>query len=149
LLIAAVAMVVGCRASRQIRDPEYYELSEAVSQAWHDPVAAESALDPVVPELAGPHPVEDYIQFGLTQNPQIQVARLRVESSAHRVPQAASLQDPMLGLTVYGEPVQTAAGQQELAMTTSQKVPWYGKLSTKAGSRGGSCPAGNGRTRGY
>ncbi|MFV1965367.1 MAG: TolC family protein [Pirellulaceae bacterium] len=132
LLIPVFAFAVGCRGSQQIRDPDYYELSAAISESWYDPVAVESAMDPVVPELSGSHPVEDYIQFGLAQNPQIQAARMFLESSAHRVPQAASLQGPTLGLAVYGEPVQTASGQQELGMTASQKLPWPGKLATRA-----------------
>jgi outer membrane protein TolC len=135
LIIACFGLAqfwVGCRTSQEIRDPEYFDLSVATSQAWREPCAVEAAMDPVVPELSGPHPVEDYIHYGLMQNPQIHAARLQMESAAHRVPQAASLQDPTLGLTVYGEPVQTAAGRQELALTTSQKVPWFGKLATHA-----------------
>lgn len=134
-LIAAGAATVlsgGCRASRQIRDPEYHELAADIVQSWRSADPAGEAVDPVVDELAGRHPVEDYIRYGLTQNPTIQAARLRVESLANRVPVAASLQDPTLGVTAYPEPVQTAAGQQELAMVASQKLPWFGKLATRA-----------------
>lgn len=132
MLLITVLAVSGCRSARLIRDPEYYQLEDSVSQAWYSQDPVEEAIDPEMPQFAGAHPVEDYIQFALGQNPQIQAARLRVESLANRVPQAASLQDPMLGLTVQPEPVQTAAGQQELAMTASQKLPWFGKLSTQA-----------------
>ena len=80
----------------------------------------------VAPGLAGPNPVETYISYALTQNPDIQTARMRLEAKAFQVPQAASLQDPMMGITAFPEPVQTAAGQQELLMTVSQKFPWFG-----------------------
>jgi outer membrane protein TolC len=86
----------------------------------------------VVAELEGPHPVEDYIRTALMQNPEIQAARKRVEAAAYRVPAAASLQDPMLNLTVQPEPVQTAAGQQDLILGVNQKVPWRGKLDARA-----------------
>ncbi len=87
---------------------------------------------PVVPELAGPHPVEDYIRYALAQHPEIQAARKLVEAKANRVPQAASLQDPTLGTTFFPEEVQTAAGAQQLTVAASQKFPWFGKLERQA-----------------
>jgi outer membrane protein TolC len=122
----------GCRAAHQIREPEYCQLESSVAQACMSPTALDQAVDPVISELGGPHAVDDYIQFALGQNPTIQATRMRVNSAANRVPQAASLPDPMLGVTAYAEPVQTAAGQQELAMTASQKLPWFGKLERAA-----------------
>ena len=101
--------------SRQIRDPEYAGVVNAVAQAPSTPPQA--TVPPVAPPLAGPQPVEVYIGYALAQNPDIQAARKRVEAAANRVPQAASLQDPMLGrdgLSVL--PVQTAAGQQQRSM---------------------------------
>ena len=112
---AMVVVAAGCRSSTQVRQPEYSQLSHSISQSWNHPDPVEPAIDPVAHELAGPHSVEEYIQFGLMQNPMIQAARMRVESAAAKVPQAASLQDPMFGVTVQPEQVQTAAGQQELA----------------------------------
>lgn len=129
---ATVTLTVGCHTADSVRQPEYFQLSHSIAQSWNHPASAELAIDPVVPELAGPHSVEEYIQFGLNQNPMIQAARMRVESSAAKVPQAASLQDPMFAVTVQAEQVQTAAGQQELALAASQKVPWFGKLDTSA-----------------
>lgn len=132
-LVGGVLLLnLGCRAAHQIREPEYCQLESSVAQACMSPAALDQAVDPVISELGGPHAVDDYIQFALGQNPTIQAARMRVNSAANRVPQAASLQDPMLGVTVYAEPVQTAAGQQELSMTASQKLPWFGKLDRAA-----------------
>ena len=135
LLLAVCLTVIisaGCRSTHQVRQHEYQLLSQSIAQSWSDPTSAERAIDPVVYELAGPHPVEEYIQYGLAQNPMVQAARMRVEAVAAKVPQAASLQDPMLGVTVQAEQVQTAAGQQELALAASQKLPWFGKLATSA-----------------
>ncbi len=55
-----------------------------------------------------------------------------VESLANRVPQAAALPDPMLGATAFPAPVQTAAGEQDFALSMNQKIPWRGKLATRA-----------------
>jgi outer membrane protein TolC len=55
-----------------------------------------------------------------------------MEALAHQVPVAASLPDPMLSVTALPEPVQTAAGQQELIMAANQKLYWFGKRGTRA-----------------
>lgn len=125
-------LLVGCRTANQVRQPEYQQLSHSILQSCNDGTPVESALSPVAEELAGPHSVDEYIQIGLSQNPKIQAARMRVESAAAKVPQAASLQDPTLGMTVHAQQVQTAAGQQELALAASQKIPWFGKLNSAA-----------------
>ena len=131
-LLGGIALLAGCRTANQVRDPEYALVSQSVNQAWQTPAPAVDAVSPELSYLAGPHPVEEYIQFALNQNPDIQAARKRLESYAYQVPVAASLQDPMLGVTAFPEQVQTAAGQQELLLTASQKVPWFGKLNTRA-----------------
>jgi outer membrane protein TolC len=97
----------------------------------HSAAPVEEALNPVFEELSGAHPVEQYIGYALEQNPAIQAARMEVESLAQRVPQAASLQDPTVATTVATEPIQTAAGQQDLSLLASQKLPWFGKLPTR------------------
>jgi outer membrane protein TolC len=104
----------------------------SIGQAWCDADPAGAALAPVFADLEGPHPVEDYIYVALSQNPDVQAARKRMEALAHQVPIAASLQDPMLNLTVQAEPVQTAAGQQEFILSANQKFPWFGKLNARA-----------------
>ena len=129
---STVTFAAGCRSARRVRQPEYHQLSRSIAESCQQPAAVELAIDPVVHELAGRHSVNEYIQYGLMQNPAIQAARMRVESAASKVPQAASLQDPMFGVIVQAEQVQAAAGQQELSLAASQKVPWFGKLETSA-----------------
>jgi cobalt-zinc-cadmium efflux system outer membrane protein len=132
LLCAAAVFSCGCRTGRQIRDPEYAHLAQATSGAWCDPAPVSSAMPAEYADLEGPHPVDDYVYFALRQNPEIHAARKRMEALAHQVPVAASLQDPMLNMTVQPEPVQTASGQQELILSASQKFPWFGKLGTRS-----------------
>ncbi len=131
-LLATVVLVAGCRAPHQARDQEYAQVSQSVYRAWHAPDPVTPAINPVSSHLEGPHPVEEYIQFALRQNPDIQAARKRMEAFAHQVPIAGSLQDPMLGMTFFPEQVQTAAGQQEFALAVNQKFPWHGKLNARA-----------------
>jgi len=132
VLAAAVVLFGGCRTAKQIRDPEYARVSRAVQQAWCAPQSTVVATAPVVAELSGPHPVEQYIQVALSQNPDIQAARKKMESLAHQVPVAAGLPDPMLNVTAQPEPVQTAAGQQDLIVAANQKFPLFGKLDSRA-----------------
>jgi len=132
VLFIGLAILLGCRSAHEIRDPQFEHVVRSVRQACHAHSPSPEAISPVVPELEGPHPVDDYIQFALTQNPEVLAARKRMEALAHQVPVAASLQDPMLNVTVQPEPVQTAAGQQELILSASQKFPWFGKLDTSA-----------------
>lgn len=131
-LIGFSALVAGCKSAHQVRDPEYSQVSYSVHQASHSPAPGMDAVNPVFSSLEGPHAVEEYIQFALGQNPDIQAARKQMEAFAHQVPVAASLPDPMLNLTVQPEPVQTAAGQQDLILSANQKLFWFGKLDTRA-----------------
>lgn len=131
-LTLLLTLIGGCKTARQVRDPEYAQVARAVQQACYAPAPAAVAVSPIFSELEGPHPVEAYIQFALHQNPEIHAARKRMEAAAHQVPVAASLQDPMLNVTAQPQPVQTAAGQQDLIVSANQKFPWFGKLGTKA-----------------
>jgi outer membrane protein TolC len=135
VVLAAVCALIGCKAAHHVRDPEYAQVSQAVHTSWHTPVPESGILNPVVQELAGPQSVETYIQFALSQNPGIQAARKRVDAAAMRVPQAASLKDPMLDVTgwpFFPNTPQTASGRMTVDMMVSQEVPWFGKLATQA-----------------
>ncbi len=126
-------LMVGCQTAHRTWDAEYAQVSHAVARAVSAPPdLSTEVVSPVLAELEGPHAVEQYIQFALQQNPEIQAARKRAESLALQVPVAASLQDPMWNVTVQPEQVQTAAGQQELILAANQKVPWIGKLDAQA-----------------
>ena len=133
-VIGILALASGCKTAYPTRDAEFAGVSRAVQQAMYAPLnPSVEVVNPVLSQLEGPHAVDDYIQFALQQNPDVQAARKKMEALAHQVPVAASLQDPMLNATVQPEQVQTAAGQQELMLSASQKLPWFGKLDARAG----------------
>ncbi|MCA9183272.1 MAG: TolC family protein [Planctomycetales bacterium] len=124
--------LVGCRAGQRAPDRDYQHVAHAVHQARRTPAPDVTAVSPVVSGLAGQHPVDDYIAYALGQNPDIQAARKRMEAVALQVPVASSLDDPMVGMTFFPEPIQTAAGQQEFSLSAQQKFPWRNKLAARA-----------------
>lgn len=136
LIVSGLLVVGGCRSAQTIHTAEYAHLQSDVGQSMMDPDPAIAARSPVVSSLAGPHPVEEYVAFALSQNPRIQAARKRVEASGNRIAQAASLDDPMLGVNGYPfnpYTLQTAGGRSTVNVMASQTVPWFGKLDTRAG----------------
>lgn len=130
--LLVISMLWGCRQTQPAPKRVFQDAAHTVQQAAYFPEHSVAALAPVIDELAGPQPVEQYIQFALRQNPEIQAARMEMEARAYQVPVAASLQDPMFGVNAFPEPIQTAAGQQELAVMASQRLPWFGKLDRQA-----------------
>jgi outer membrane protein TolC len=71
--------------------------------------------------------LDDLIRFALANNPEIQVVHMQAHALEARVPQVRALDDPMLMTTTFLEPIQTAAGPQDVILNLSQKVPWFGK----------------------
>ncbi|HUG68076.1 MAG TPA: TolC family protein [Pirellulaceae bacterium] len=81
--------------------------------------------------FAGATSIDELVGFAIGNNPEIASARARAEAMMSRIPQARSLDDPMLTTTVFLEEIQTAAGPQELLVSLSQKFPWFGKLDAR------------------
>lgn len=134
-LLIGIALLGGCKAANRVRDPEYAQVTSAVRQARYAPAPAEATVNPVAAELSGPQAVDVYVRYALAQNAGVQAARKRIDAAAMRVPQAASLKDPMLDVTgwpFYPNVPQTASGRMTADVMVSQEVPWFGKLGTKA-----------------
>ena len=81
---------------------------------------------------AQPVRVETLVQYALANNPEIQAASCHARSLGARVPQAVSLPDPQLMASTFLEQIQTAAGPQQVALSLSQKFPWFGKRSLRS-----------------
>ena len=125
----------GCRSAQTIHDPEFAQVAYDSARAMSHPAAEVAAELPISLELAGAHTVDEYVVFALAQSPRIQAARKRIEARANRVPQAASLDDPMLGVNGYPfSPyvLQTAGGRSTVNVMAEQKLPWFGKLETRS-----------------
>lgn len=79
----------------------------------------------------GPTRLEALVEYAVANNPEIAAARSKAQGLLWREPQARSLDDPMLSATVFLESIQTAAGPQDFMLSVSQKLPWFGKRTTR------------------
>ncbi|WP_028581907.1 TolC family protein [Desulfogranum japonicum] len=75
--------------------------------------------------------LDAYLRQAQSANPEVHASMARYRAALQRVPQAASLPDPMLQVTHFIESVQTRTGPQENIIMLSQRLPWFGKLDTK------------------
>ncbi len=68
------------------------------------------------------------IDEALSSNQELLAVKLRRDAAKEKIPQARSLEDPVLGFTYYGEQKQTRVGEVQAGFSISQKIPFYGKL---------------------
>ncbi len=93
------------------------------------------APQPEIPSRATAQPMECFVGIAKLNHPHIQAARARVAATANRVPQARSLEDPLVSSSFYpisDQALQTAAGRAGNTLSVLQKYPWPEKRSTKA-----------------
>ena len=113
------------------------------AQSYDDSSAASTISSEVVgqnkksqlPELGkagSPLLLEETIAFALAKNPQIAAARSRWEAALSRPKVVSSLPDPAVGVTYFGEQIETRNGPIRGGITLSQRFPWLGKLKTKS-----------------
>lgn len=124
----------GCRSTPHpaaIRDPDYAWMAAQMDAGCYTQCSAIMTLAEQ-PELSGPQPVERLIDWALAQNPAVEAARKQMEAASYRIPQAASLEDPMLEVNPFLAPMGMGEMQQVIQMGVSQKVPWAGKLQSRA-----------------
>ncbi len=80
------------------------------------------------PGLPDPLPMDEAVRIAVERNPELLAARAEVEAALQRIPQVSSLPDPQLTINAFLEEIQTAAGQQELVLSLTQRFPWFEKL---------------------
>ena len=78
-----------------------------------------------------PATLTEYLQRAQSANPDLHAFERRYEAAMHRIPQAATLPDPVLQVTSFVESVQTRTGPQEDQFMLRQRIPWFGKLSSR------------------
>ncbi|MCB1069977.1 MAG: TolC family protein [Verrucomicrobia bacterium] len=71
------------------------------------------------------------LTYAALHHPSIHAAASDLEAARMRIPQARSLPDPMLQVTRFVESVQTRTGPQDMVLTLSQRMLWWGTLSTR------------------
>jgi len=76
--------------------------------------------------------LESYLSRAQMANPQLKAFQRRYDAAMQRIPQVSALPDPMFQITHFVESVQTRTGPQENVLMFSQKIPWFGKLSSRA-----------------
>lgn len=89
----------------------------------------------------GPTSLAAYLERAQAANPDLRAFAARYEAARARIPQAASLPDPMLQITHFVESVQTRTGPQENILMLSQRLPWFGRLSGRAQAAGAEAEA--------
>ncbi len=75
--------------------------------------------------------LEAYLREALEANPRLEAFEHYYEAATERIPQAASLPDPMLQVTRFIESVQTRTGPQDTVFLLSQQIPWFGTLKNR------------------
>lgn len=75
--------------------------------------------------------LEDYLHQAQIANPQLKAYQQHYDAALSRIPQVSALPDPMLQITSFVESVQTRTGPQENVIMLSQRIPWFGKLSSR------------------
>ncbi len=72
------------------------------------------------------------IEEALAQNPAIKAAYQEYQANLQKIPQARSLDDPILKYTHFIESVETRVGPQENILGLSQSIPFYQKRDLRA-----------------
>ncbi len=101
--------------------------SKHIQPASHEEDAATSDDSLFGPDVA----IDELIAFAIANNPDIQAVHMQAHAMEARVPQVRALDDPMLMTTTFLEPIQTAAGPQDVMLGISQKLPWFGKRALR------------------
>ncbi|MBX3418451.1 MAG: TolC family protein [Pirellulaceae bacterium] len=159
-VVVLVMLFAGCRSGRSPIGCEYASVRDVARTPWCSPAFDEMqasfeqqqvlaiTADPVEEEyLVGTNGeyldaknriwmLEDLIQLALDRNPEISIARHELDQASARVPQAGSLDDPMvnlIGWPIYPNVPQTVAGRMTYDVSVSQEIPWFGKRRARVG----------------
>ncbi len=130
MLAAWVALTAGCA-------PSSGPFSDLIDEGWlvgfDDTRAALANVARPEPHVVIPEDAAeaDYVRLALERNPAIRAAGERVRRLAQRIPQAKSLDDPVVRVAPFGEMAQTAAGEVGVMTSVSQRLPFPGKLDAR------------------
>jgi outer membrane protein TolC len=74
---------------------------------------------------------EEYATHVLRHHPGLRARWTRSQAARDRIRQAGTLPDPQVGVTRFGESVQTRTGPQETVFSLNQRFPWFGTLDRR------------------
>ena len=97
--------------------------NESDSGAGHD-----SLQEPAEPSVATSS-LSILEQAALTQSPRLARLRSEYRAAAAHARYVGALPDPKIGVNVFGDPIETAAGSQRANLNLSQMLPWLGRLN--------------------
>ena len=130
ILAACIVLTAGCA-------PTSGPFRDLIDEGWlvnlDDTRAALATVARHEPHVVIPEDAAeaDYVRLALERNPAIRAAQERVRRLAQRIPQAESLDDPVVRFAPFGEMAQTAAGEVGLMTSVSQTLPFPGKLTAR------------------
>jgi len=75
--------------------------------------------------------LKEIIEEALAKNPEIVAAKNQWRAAREKIPQASSLDDPVLSYTYQLRSVETRVGPQRNMVGVSQRFPFFGKLSLR------------------
>lgn len=118
-----------------------WEPAPLFAPAGLDEEAREGDVQPGLGESGFGEPVlantlDELTSLALDRNPEVQIARKELDIAIAKIPQAASLDDPMLDINswpFYPLVPQTAGGRMQADIGIAQKVPWKGKITARVG----------------
>jgi outer membrane protein, heavy metal efflux system len=110
---------------REIRTPEAEE---------GEPPDASGENEPGEPVIA--NTLDELTGLVLDRNPEVQIARKELDIAIAQIPQASSLDDPMLDINSWPfspNVPQSAGGRMQTDIGIAQKIPWKGKITARVG----------------
>ncbi|OYP37959.1 TolC family protein [Rhodopirellula sp. MGV] len=92
-----------------------------------------SETDTVPPHIDAPGPshLPSLIDDALANNPRLAKLQSEYQAAAARSRYVDKLPDPVFGVNVFGNPLETAAGSQRANMNVGQAIPWLAKLDAQ------------------
>ncbi|HVM60755.1 MAG TPA: TolC family protein [Verrucomicrobiae bacterium] len=95
------------------------------------------AVGPIAAYAQPNDSLDALVAAALTNNPEIATARRKWDAALQRIPQARSLDDPMLGVDAWRKN-SGADSPSQTGLMVSQNIPWFGKRDLRGGMETGA-----------
>ncbi len=75
--------------------------------------------------------LQQYIDVGIKNNPELQAQQFHYEANKEKVNEVGALPDTKFSVGVFTQAVETRVGAQQVKLSAQQQFPWFGTLKTK------------------